>query len=400
MSLVTKTFLLLLMVGLVTPSSAFALSKKTLPKAVPQTFRYAAWIPYWKKTAGVAEAQAHLSQLQEISPFNYTFKKDGSLTDLAKLIDEPWPALLGSSSEMHVAILPTVASGSAGTTFAVLSSKKLRNRHENAILDLVMANRWDGIDIDYENKTVETRPYFSAFIKELALALHKEKKLLSCTIEPRTPIDSLYYVPPTARVERANDYSILGKYCDQIRIMAYDQTTVDVRLNDAKGGKNLYAPIADINWVHKVLHNALKSFPAKKIMLGIPTYGYVYRVTPIGGRLRDYTIAKSIGYADAFALAQEKGVRPERNLAGELSFSYSTTTPLETAPTHGGLPLTGQAPTSTPVVSPPNNRYVSFTDASSIGNLVILAKSYNIRGVALFKLDGAADPSMWTKITP
>ena len=133
--------------------------------------------------------------------------------------------------------------------------------------------------------------------------MHAKKKHLSCTIEPRTPLSSLYYVPPTARVERANDYAVLNKYCDEIRIMTYDQTTIDVKLNDLRGGKDFYAPIADVSWVHKVLVNALASFPANKIMLGIPTYGYEYEVDPIGGRLREYKIVRSWSYLDAYPLA-------------------------------------------------------------------------------------------------
>ena len=132
--------------------------------------------------------------------------------------------------------------------------------------------------------------------------MHAKKKHLSCTIEPRTPLSSLYYVPPTARVERANDYAVLNKYCDEIRIMTYDQTTIDVKLNDLRGGKDFYAPIADVSWVHKVLVNALASFPANKIMLGIPTYGYEYEVDPIGGRLREYKIVRSWSYLDAYPL--------------------------------------------------------------------------------------------------
>jgi len=172
--------------------------------------------------------------------------------------------------------------------------------------------------------------------------------------------------------------------------MTYDQTTIDVRLNDLRGMKEYYAPIADVSWVHKVLYQALASFDRRKLMLGIPTYGYEYEIDPIGGRLNNYKIVRSWSYTDAYALAAKVGTTPKRNKAGELSFTYATSTSI----------LKKNQATSTTATTTPKmyTRLVWFTDAQSIGNIITLAKSYNLRGVAIFKLDGAADPAMWQKI--
>ena len=369
--------------------SAYILPISVGAAAQPQPFRYAAWIPYWRKTDGIATATANLSKLHEVSPFSYTLKADGTVVDSMKLQGELWPALLAQATSTHVTLLPSIATGEASVVYNLLSSKKKRAAHVAAIMKIVLDNGFDGIDIDYEGKSAETKPYYSAFTKELATALHAKKKLLSCTIEPRTPLSSLYYTPPTDRVERANDYGVLNKYCDEIRIMTYDQTTIDVKLNDLRGGKELYAPVADVSWVHKVLTHALAYFPAKKIMLGIPTYGYEYEIDPIAGNLRDYKIVRSWSYTDAYALAARVGATPARNQAGELSFSYATSTSI-LKKNKGKATTTLQSYT----------RYVDFTDAQSIENIIILAKAYKLRGVAIFKIDGAADPAMWSKLTP
>jgi len=50
-------------------------------------------------------------------------------------------------------------------TYNILSKAKTRQALETAIAKLVKTNGYDGIDIDFENKTAETKDYFSLFLK-------------------------------------------------------------------------------------------------------------------------------------------------------------------------------------------------------------------------------------------
>src|SRR5205085_1467678 len=97
---------------------------------------------------------------------------------------------------------------------------------EDDITALVMANNFDGIDIDFEAKLTQTRPYFSTFLKGLYQRMGK--KWVYCTIESRTPVSSRYpdgNVPADA-TDYANDYVAINRYCDRVQIMAYDQGSV------------------------------------------------------------------------------------------------------------------------------------------------------------------------------
>jgi spore germination protein len=338
-------------------------------------FSYGGWIPYWNRTLGTNDVvtRFNIKPFAEIDPFSYEVKQDGTLIDKIKLADAPWPDFLAQARKMKMKIVPSVALFDADQIHYLVSNTKRRQAHEDIIANMVIANNFDGVDIDYEQKDSADKGYFSTFIYGLYLRLHPKGKILSCTIEPRTPLASLYEewqeVPKT--VDRSNDLAKLNKYCDEIKVMAYDQGFVDKKLNKAKGSDRFYAPVADPDWVKKVLQETLKEVSAKKLVLGIPTYGYEYEVI-LGGEKPIYKRVRSIGYQDAMALASSTNAILTRNSAGELSFTYN---------------IIGNSA-----------RLVWFSDAQSAADKIKLAKNMGLRGVFFFKFDGELDPATWSKM--
>jgi len=252
---------------------------------------------------------------------------------------------------------------------------------------IVSSSTFSGVDIDYESKFAETAPYFSAFIKELGTKVHAAPggKKLICTIEPRMPLEARFTTVTDKErndVAFANDYTVLNKYCDQVRIMAYDQGTIDVQLVASKGTSQLYSPVADPDWVAKIVALAAKDIAPSKIVLGIPTYGYMWGLTMGTNGQWQYDRLRAINYDEAMALAQTVGATPKRNNAGELSYSYVATT------TTDG--------TFTPIT--PQLRFVDFTDGPAVADKVALAHKMKIGGVVLFKADGEGDPTQWAAL--
>lgn len=334
------------------------------------------WIPYWRTATSTANALQHLDSLTEINPFGYIVQKDGSLRDAMHIDEEPWASLIKAAREKKVRVVPTVMWSDTDAIHGILRRAKPRRALEQSIADLAQEKGFDGIDIDFEGKKAETRDYFSLFLKGLYARMGK--KWVMCSIESRTPVSSRYDgTPPKDAAVYANDYAAINKYCDRVHIMAYDQGAIDIKLNAAQSSP--YVPVADPQWVEKVVTLAAKTISKKKLVIGVPTYGYEYTVVPLAQGYRyDLQWALNPGYATA--LAASLGVSPSRNSAGEMSFTYATTT----------TPATSLAATTTR-----QTNIVWWSDARAIQDKIELAKKLGVRGISIFKIDGGEDQALW-----
>ncbi len=353
------------------------------------TFERAIWIPYWRKTEGASTTLANLNTLTQISPFAYELQTDGTIKNVLKIEEEPWTTLIAEARKKKIKIYPSILSyphneKEKNIQYMLFAQRKSRNAHIKDIVALVKKNKFDGIDIDYEAKLAESRDYFSDFLTGLAKELHKNNKKLICTIEARTPPESRYATTSKevlSKVEYSNDYKVIGKVCDQVRIMAYDQAGDDAQLvkqNTSNG--STYKPVADIEWIKKVVTLAMWDIPAKKIILGVPTYGYKYEILPATGTSsQKYSRIGSMNYNYANDLAKSLNITPTRNNSGELSFTYGTTTGVN------GEQLGGY-----------KQYLVWYSDATAIADKIRIAKLYKIGGVVVFKIDGGNDPKIWS----
>ncbi len=362
-------------------------------------FEVSGWIPYWSGNDGIRDAEKRLSVLDEIHPFSFSVKSDGTLLDMLGLDTSAWKRLIRKAESKDVLVTPTVMTSDGAMLHALLSDPVRRTAHVQEIVRMVEEGEYDGVNIDYEGKRAETKDFFSLFLKELKVAIGAKR--LSCAIEARTPPDSLYRTPPLV-IEYANDYAEIGAHCDRVQIMAYDQQRADIKLNDARRGAP-YMPVSDIDWVRKVIALAVQSIPKEKLVLGVPTYGYEYEVTVSPDWYQNYTRVRALNPGDAKALARKKKVSASRNAAGEMSFTYATTftdksvkkykVPRET--TKGNMIAAQALAYANKTGKTTYFNIVSWSDAESIKAKVDLAKEFDLRGVAVFKIDGEEDSRLW-----
>jgi spore germination protein YaaH len=355
---------------LASPSVGFAVTE--------DSFETSGWIPYWRAQKGVESALPNLSALSEINPFIYSVKKNGDLFVSDPLEQERWQTLRVASELAGIRFIPTVMWANADAMDEVFRDETKRRAHVRSIVAEVFKQNLDGIDIDYEAKYARTRPYFSLFLRDLYNAMGYNKWIV-CTIEARTPLDSRYSSPEAipSDIEFANDFTEINKYCNRVRIMAYDQGRIDLKLN--KENSDPYIPVADAQWVRKVMELASKEIDNEKLVIGVPTYGYEYDMfLDSDGDIR-YSRLWSFNPGYAKETQDALGISPVRNSAGELFLTYPASQSLDPA-----IPL------------PNATRVMSWSDSEAIRQKIELAKELGLRGVAVFKFDGGEDQGVWS----
>jgi len=364
----------------------------------------AGWIPYWRDEQGIKDATKNIKQIDSVYPFAFVAQPDGSIKDLAGLESSSWKKFFRLARSRDVEVIPTIMWSDGASMHTVLSNSESRKLHEDVIVAMVKKGGYDGVGIDYEGKKSETKDSFSLFLTELKKKLGN--KTLTCTLEARTPPDSLYKEVPKT-LEYSNDYAVIGKVCDRIEIMAYDQQRADIKLNAAKAGQP-YMPVSDVDWVRKVVDLAVESLPKEKIFLGIATYGHHYQVTVSPDWYRDYKKIGSLNVPDILDVAKDYKVKPSENRAGEMSATYIPKSAKFKFPKNLKIPkdTTSGNKVAAQALAYANETGKTITfnmlwwsDAGAMKDKIDLSKEFGLAGVAFFKFDGEEDSKIW-KLLP
>ena len=269
--------------------------------------------------------------IKEVMPFWYTLKFDGK-TKAAVISDLYAPAnpsvpIATPLAAMRAAgfqIIPTITDGTDKLVLAnLLANAGTRTAIAKTISDFVLANNYDGIDLDFEgfafvdgNTTwAKTAPLWVAFVKELSALLHSNNKLLS--------VSSPYNFNPT---EVQKGYTVyawpqIAPHIDRLRIMTYDYSVAKV------------GPIGPITWTEKTVAYATSIMPASKVYVGLAGYGrdWVNKVdgvcpAPFINAIKVGAKAATFVMRDAAALAASYQVIPVYDeKAGEATFTYTKT---------------------------------------------------------------------------
>ncbi|MFN8377526.1 MAG: glycosyl hydrolase family 18 protein [Anaerolineae bacterium] len=189
-----------------------------------------------------------------VHPMWYAPRDDGSVTIMDGAED---PQKLAAWREAGFRIMPAFFS----TLSVAIDQPEVRTRHVEEIAALVERMDYDGIDIDYEEFRASARDAFSAFIEELAAALHAHSRLLSVTIQAKTS------EPGNDPGSAAHDYSRLMAAADVINIMTYDYT----------GRNSPPGPISPPDWVNQVLDYAGTITSLDRVHFGMPFYAYSWQ---------------------------------------------------------------------------------------------------------------------------
>lgn len=228
----------------------------------------------------------------------------------------------------------------------LLESPSNRQTLINNILNAIKSNGYKGVNIDFECVYYYDRSYLTTFMSELYSALNPQGFYVTISVPAKTS-DS-----PTASWNGAFDYSALAKYSNQVILMAYDE--------HYPGGSP--GSIASIGWVENVIKYAVTTIPREKILLGTAAYGYDWS----SNGTKAYSISGIYNLASTYGASIKWD-----SLSQSPYFTYTDTS---------GISHT-----------------VWFENAQSLNYKLDLVNSYNLSGIAIWRL-GLENADYWTSI--
>ena len=360
----------------------------------------AVWVPWWSEVSGSESTLKNIRDIDIIYPFVFEVDREGDLINKVNFDDNHWEDLFEEADDRGVKVVPTIAWFDGEAIHEVLSHRGSREDHVEDIVKMVKEHGFAGVNIDYEAKLSDTIDDFSDFLEELEDELGNQD--LTCTIEARTPPESRWKVVPRA-IEYANDYKAMNRHCDWVEIMAYDQQRADLDLNKKRQGVP-YMPVADREWVEKVLELALEDIDEDKIMLGVATYGRAWDITVAPEWYRDYNRVATLNQPRILELAKKYDSPIGRTAGGEAVISYfpedSVWKIFNQLPTPEGTPNGYEAVAKALLVATYADievpvRFVTWSDAKAIEDKLDLVEKYHLKGTAVFKVDGEEDEDIW-----
>jgi spore germination protein YaaH len=139
--------------------------------------------------------------------------------------------------------------------------------------------RLDGIDLDFEHLEPALQKRYSQFMRDLADRLHAGGRRLSICVG--------YYSGSSAESPEKHFYDalVVGKVCDQIRIMCYD-------LHWAPGAT--FGPTSTVPWAKEAMRYWCRHVPREKLIMGLPAYSNDFDVLPGGKGVQVYSAKPQI----------------------------------------------------------------------------------------------------------
>ncbi|KHD36296.1 chitinase [Clostridium acetobutylicum] len=296
---------------------------------------------YSGDTSSYNSIAANTSTIDEIATHTYTTDGIGNISGLVPTNQVTY------ANNNGIKTLATIENNFDGAVAqTLLESSTNRQNLINNILTSLKANGYKGVNIDLEGVYYYDRSYLTTFMNELYSTLNPQGFYVTICVPAKTS-DS-----PTAAWNGAFDYAALSKAADQVILMTYDEHY----------GGGSPGPIASIGWVENVIKYAITVIPTTKIMLGAAAYGYDWSSNP----------TKAYGISGIYNLAS----------------TYNATINWD---------LTSQSPYFYYVDSSGINHSVWFENGQSLNYKLDLINSYNLSGVAIWRL-GLENSDYWTSI--
>lgn len=289
-----------------------------------------------------------LPSLTYLAPFSYEAERDGTLVppEDAPLIEAA--RAQGTAPLMVITNIEPGESFSSDLATILLNNMPVQNQFIDNIIAELQGKNYYGLDVDFEYLYPGDRERYVAFLRRITDTLHELGYSVSVALAPKTSADQ------QGLLYEAHDYEAIGAIVDHVILMTYEWGYT-------------YGPplaVAPINEVRKVLDYAVTAIEPKKILLGIPNYGYEW-VLPY----EEGTAATAVTNVGAVEIAARENA----------AIQYDET---------------AQAPFFTFYGDDGRERIVWFEDARSIDAKLRLINEYGLGGASYWTI-GTYFPQNW-----
>ncbi|WP_026693138.1 glycoside hydrolase family 18 protein [Peribacillus kribbensis] len=232
----------------------------------------------------------------------------------------------------------------AGT---VLNNPAARRNLVDNIYNLLKRKGYGGVNIDFERVRAQDRDLFTGFLRQLRDRLNPEKLALTIAVPAKTSEEISWL--------RGYDYGGIGSVVNYMFIMAYDW-----HHSGSEPG-----PVAPITEVRRTIEFAIRTVPRRKIIIGVPLYGYNWSIP-----YRPGTVASAISNQGAI----ETALRHE----APIQYSEEYQSPF--------FRYTDQAG---------QTHEVWFEDVRSMSEKIRMVRAYGLQGIGAWQLTLGFPQGVW-----
>lgn len=282
-----------------------------------------------------------LPNLTFLSIFSYQVREDGSVVPINDqgLINTAW----NNNVKPFMVITNIGESGGFNSDLAstILYDENIKNTLINNVIQILNEKNYAGLDIDFEYVYPSDREAYNNFLRVVADRIKPLGYILTTAVAPKISANQ------PGLLYEAHDYPVHGEVADHVIIMTYEWGYT-------------YGPpmaVAPINEVERVLKYAVSVIPSRKILMGMPNYGYDWTLP-----YRRGSRANAISNLQAVNLAINNGATIQYDEKAQAPFFYYTG---ENGARH----------------------VVWFDDARSLTARLKLIEKYNLGGVSYWTIN-------------
>lgn len=287
-----------------------------------------------------SELRRALPYLTFLTVFTYGIKEDGGLieADDGKILEIARE--YGVKPLLLLSTLTDEGVFNNNLSSRVFSDAAIRERLISEVTETALSKGYAGVEIDFEYIPKDDFDRYVSFLRELKASLEPEGLLLFTALAPKTSDTQ------AGLLYEGHDYRSIGEVSDYVLLMTYEW------------GYQFGPPlaIAPIKNVEEVVAYAVSRIAPRKILLGIPNYGYDWPLPFIKGE----TEAKGISNRVALETAERFGA--------EIMFDEASKAPNYNYFEDG------------------TEHTVWFENARSIAAKLALVEKYSLAGISIWQI--------------